>query len=127
MWRSPRNATKAARYPDLLNRYLVAKIIKAVEANRKARPSPVILPLREDDQELNVKQADTTNDPTAPQAIARFSFSEAIRWQNPTGGQTEKTAKQIADSLAIGGLRNTAWSVNKMQYLYSSGSKSAAS
>ena len=48
-------------------------------------------------------------------------FSEAIRWQNPTGFQAEFAQKQIEDSLAVGGLRNTAGSVDKLHYLSQTG------
>ena len=53
----------------------------------------------------------------APQLIAKFSFSEAIRWQNAVGGQDQRSEKEVADSMAIGGLGNTAGTVSKLRLL----------
>ena len=59
-YETPWNSSKAAKYPDLLNKLLADEIIKAVEA--KPTPSPVILPRTDDCQEPNFKRADTSRD-----------------------------------------------------------------
>ena len=58
--------------------------------------------------------------------ICRFSFSEHIIWTEPLRGTIPLTDKEIADNFAIGGLRNTADSVNRLHIVRNFGSKLGA-
>jgi hypothetical protein len=93
--RAPFVSAKLAAYPDLLNRYLVAKLSAAINVLPKQslkRPSPVIL----------------------DKAPAHRTFTEAIAWRQRLRGIVEPDAKEMADMLAIGGLRNAADSVGRL-------------
>lgn len=137
---SPWVTSKLAAYPDLLNRYLVSKLVEAVERcatptvhhgsqskrHKSVRNSVGAQQTPEEVEAIrasvpwpdaNPKNADVPFEAADPQAVAKFAFSESIRWRNPTGGQADRTDKQVADAMAIGGLRNTAESVNKMHHL----------
>jgi hypothetical protein len=85
------SATLAA-YPDLLNRFLVAKLCSALAAStvQPFRQSPVLLP------------------------VAPRNFSETIEWRQRLRGTVEIDDKSKADLLAIGGLRNAAESVSRL-------------
>ena len=45
---------------------------------------------------------------------ARFSFSETLSWLEPRSGSIPLTDKEIADDLAIGGLRNAPAAVARL-------------
>ncbi len=84
-----------AAYPDLLNRFLVTKLLSALSATgtkSKKRPSPVIL---------------------NPQPERR-NFSESIAWRHRLRGTVEPDEKEKADNLAIGGLRDAAKAVSRL-------------
>ena len=88
-----------AAYPDLLNRYLTAKIRAAMyRAAPGAALSLALSPT--EDAESKLKRA-------------RFSFREQITWLEPLRGTIPLTDKEAADNLAIGGLRHTAESVGR--------------
>ena len=127
------NITKAKAYPDLLNRYLVVKMVKACRIQRSqtlrgkpSMPVPQATGYRSMELEASAapcKVARTSADDRTPLARARYSFSEKIRWQDPMGGQDKPTDRETADALAIGGLRNAAGSVSRLHFLASLGQK----
>jgi len=85
-------------YPDLLNKYIVAKIVKAILTVRQAGPTfarPVL------DQSA---------------AMVHSSFKEKVHWRDPLKGALEPTDKDKADAAAIGGLRNTSESLGKLSF-----------
>lgn len=89
-----------AAYPVLLVRYLVAKPFHAICSVARLSLG---------------KSADTPKDPPPP-PVARYSYSEKVQWMTPLRGPVAPTAKEEADALAIGGLRNTADSVSRLTY-----------
>ena len=54
------------------------------------------------------------DDTQAKMKRCRFSFTEQIVWAELLRGAIPLTGKEIADNLAIGGLRNTAESVGRL-------------
>lgn len=62
------------------------------------------------------EHSDTTTAGAAQAKLkrCRFSFSEQIIWTEPLCGAIPLTEKEIADNIAIGGLRNTAESVGRL-------------
>ena len=81
-------------------RYLVAKLSSAISSTIRTSRG---------------KSVDATKE-TPPKPVARSSFSEKVQWMNPLRGTVGPTAKEAADALAIGGLRNTADSVSRLSY-----------
>ena len=76
-------------YPDLLNRFITAKITKAIYIVRQdgptfARPNP-----------------------EQPAAKAHAAFKDKLQWRDPLKGLLDPTYKDKADDASIGGLRNT--------------------
>ena len=102
---SPYISEGLAAYPDLLNRFIVAKIRKAIyqviqSGPTFARPAP-------DDSAVK----------------AHAIFKEKLHWRDPLKGLLEPTAKDKADEAAIGGLRNTAESVGRLSFTAAHGAK----
>ena len=90
-----------APFPDSLNKYLAAKIVLAIRTARKVfgtTPQAYVAP------EL-------------PMAHAQAAFKETISWPNPLRGAIRQTDKEQADTLAIGGSRNTAEPGSRLSYL----------
>ncbi len=81
-----------AAYPDLLNRFLVSKLIKALGdvPARPFRPSAVML------------------------AVSPRKFAETVEWRQRLRGVVDIDDKTKADNLAIGGLRNAAESLSRL-------------
>ena len=98
-------SAQLAAYPDLLNRYLVAKILMAIYTT-----PPVQLSAPKTDNSETLKRC-------------RFSFAERITWSEPLRGTIPLTDKEIADNLAIGGLRNAADSVDRLHLVKQYGIK----
>ena len=110
-------------YPDLLNRYLVTMIQMAVY-----RAPPFLLSATRPDVVMDAcskkRRAPAIDDDTqAKMKRCRFSFSEQILWTEPLRGTIPLTAKEIADNLAIGGLRNTAESVGRIHMVKQFGTR----
>ena len=55
-----------------------------------------------------------TDKPAEQQAAARYSFNERITWKTPLRGLIPHTEKDAADHLAVGGLRDAADSVGRL-------------
>ena len=110
---SPFVSAGLAAYPDMLNRYIVAKFALALEKAAAAGGWA---------QELWRVQHPPKPKST-PETVARFSFSEQIAWQNPLAGPLEPTEREKADKMAIGGMRNTSESVGKLSFLSQFGLK----
>lgn len=129
---SPFVSATLAAYLDLLNRYLVTKLSDFVIAagvnggkaqdlwclNNPPKGGAGRTPLR-----VVIGELVMPTPISHPETIARFSFSEAISWQNPFRGVSVPTDKEKADALAIGGMRNTAESYGKLHYLVEFGLK----
>ena len=105
---SPYVSEGLAAYPDLLNRFIVAKLRKATYQVRQSGPT-FARPIPED---------------TA--AKAAQIFREKLQWRDPLKGIMEPTDKDKADEAAIGGLRNTVNSVNRLSFTAAFGSKLGA-
>ncbi len=85
-------SAQLAAYPDLLNRYLVAKLAAGI-ANAAAQPrmaSPIMM------------------------NVAPRNFSEDIEWRQRLRGAVEVDAKAEANHRAIGGMRNAAQALGKL-------------
>ena len=57
---------------------------------------------------------------------ARSIFREKLQWRDPLKGTMEPTEKDKADEAAIGGLRNTVNSVNRLSFTAAYGAKLGA-
>ena len=112
-------------YPDLLNRYLVAKIQTTVY---KAPPF-LLLATRTDAAssscDMNLTTAPSDGDAQAKLKRCRFSLSEQIIWTEPLRGIIPLTEMEAADKLAIGGLSNTAERVERSHMVFEFGKASA--
>ena len=53
----------------------------------------------------------------------RYGFAEQVTFTEPLRGTIPLTEKEVADSLAIGGLRNTAASVGRLHMVTQFGAK----
>lgn len=92
-------------YPDLLNRYLVAKLILGIAAvmGRLAIPNSKRQKTLETGQPRN-------------RLVDHQGIKEKLRWHNPLRGVLLPTDKEQADALAIGWLRNSADSVARLAF-----------
>ena len=101
-------ASALAAYPPLLNRYIVAKLRRAIG-------------------DLSQPQASTPGSSSAPYTLtprpgptdddannARRRFSERIRWDQRVRGAIPPTEREIGDELALGGLRDAAGTVKRL-------------
>ena len=86
--------------PKLLNRCMAAVIDLAM-----FRAVPVL---------LSASGSNPNRDNNPNMTIARFSFSEKLKWTEPLRGIEGSTDKEIQDKLAIGGLRDAAQSVARL-------------
>ena len=93
-----------AAYPDLLNRYLVAKLILGIAAvmGRLAIP--------------NSKRQKTLETGSLETVWSTQGIKEKFVGSNPLRGVLLPTDKEQADALAIGGLRNSADSVARLSF-----------
>ena len=117
---------RTAAYPDLLIRYLVAKIQMAVY-----RAPPFLLSALRPDvftvaDKTKRRAPPTMEDTQSKLKRCRFRFTEQIIWTEPLRGTTPLTEKEIANNLAIGGLRNTADSVSRLHVVRDFGAKLGA-
>ena len=94
-----------AAYPELLNKYLVAKLVMAVRVLLQAGP-------------LFARTA-----PEQPAARAQAVFTESVQWRDPLRGAIQPTDKEQADAVAIGGLRDTAESLSRLTYVAEYGAR----
>lgn len=110
-------------YPDLLNRYLVAKtqmpVYRAPPSLLSATRPAVVM-----DACSKKSRAPAIDDDTqAKMKRCRYIFSEQILWAEPLRGNMPLTEKEIADNLAIGGLLNTAESVGRLHMVKQFGTR----
>ena len=110
-------------YPDLLNRYLAAKIQMAVY-----RAPPFLLSATRPDVITDAcskkRRAPAVKDDTQEKLKrCRFSFTEQITWTEPLRGTIPLPEKEIADNLATAGLRNTAENVGRLHMVKQFGAK----
>ena len=120
-------------FPDLLKRFLAAKLqhagYTAIITNNKITKRKPCTAKANDVSNKRPAPADTIDDATeqnirdATLKRIRFSFSEQITFTEPLRGDLQLTQKEIADSLAIGGLRNTAASVGRLHMVTEFGAK----
>ena len=105
---SPYVSEGLSAYPDLLNRFIAAKITKAIYIVRQdgptfARPNP-----------------------EQPAAKAHAAFKDKLQWRDPLKGMLEPTDKDKADAASIGGLRNKSEALESIpspQHMASSSAK----
>ena len=102
---SPYVSESLAAYPDLLNKFIVSKIIKAVCVVQQSGPIFA---------RPNLEQ---------PAAKAHSAFKETLQWRDPLKGLVEPTDKDKADDASIGGLRNTSDAISKLSFTAAYGVK----
>ena len=102
---SPYVSEGLAAYPDLLNRFIVAKLTKAIHTVHQSCPT-FARPLAEQ-----------------PAIKAHASFKETLQWRDPLKGLMEPTDKDKADDASIGGLRNTVEALTKLSFTAAYGLK----
>ena len=103
-------STAVAAYPHLLNRYLGAKLMKAIKRRRES-----ITPGSDAEVLLTTPTRQAMIDALAPRI---HPFRERIHWKNPLRGieNTGPTEKEKADHIAIAGLRNSAATLTRLTY-----------
>ena len=101
-------------YPDLLRRFLAAKLSTVVYTQALSELKPA-------EGKHKRLAAQVTGDPPPDQVQRdltqkriRYSFAERVTFTEPLRGSLPLTQKEIEDSMAIGGLRNTAASVSRL-------------
>ena len=102
---SPYVSESLAAYPDLLNRFIVAKISKAIYTVHQSGP------------------IFARPNPEQPAAKAHAAFKETLQWRDPLKGLLEPTDKDKADDASIGGLRNTSDALSKLSFTAAYGLK----
>ena len=106
---------KVTNIPALLNRFIAARLQQAAFSPMAKRKHQH----QEDGNEYsaNPGSEDIGTAPTADTAMKRMrcSFSEKVTFTQPLRGTIPLTDKEIADKMAIGGLRNAPDSVSRLQ------------
>ena len=107
-------AESTTEYPDLLRRFLAAKLSTVVYTQALSELKPA-------EGKHKRLAAQVTGDPPPDQVQRdltqkriRYSFAERVTFTEPLRGSLPLTQKEIEDSMAIGGLRNTAASVSRL-------------